>query len=66
MMATISFDRKMRLREEDVPRFIEATSKPSQTVLVPLDIDKELAEGRLAFENAFRISSRANRVDVGT
>ncbi|WP_302949560.1 hypothetical protein [uncultured Selenomonas sp.] len=52
-MATISFDREIRLRPEDMDRFLDAIKKPPKHKFVVYDIEKEMRESRRLLENAF-------------
>ena len=58
-MATISFDRRMRIQEKDVDQFINVVSAPSRPAPI-LNVEKELEKGRKAVQHAFRSPSAAN------
>ena len=58
-MATISFDRRMRIQEKDVDQFISVVSAPSRPAPT-LNVEKELEKGRKAVQYAFRSPSAAN------
>ena len=44
-MATISFDRELRIPKEDLDRFLEAIEKPSKPINDIPDIEEKLKEG---------------------
>ena len=52
-MATISFDREIRVRPEDMDRFFEAIKKKPKHWFQRYDIEKEMRESRRLLENAF-------------
>lgn len=52
-MATISFDREIRVRPEDMDRFFEAIKKKPKRRFPRYDIEKEMREGMEALRNAF-------------
>ena len=52
-MATIRFDREIRLRPEDMDRFLDAIKKPPKHKFVVYDIEKEMREGKEALRKAF-------------
>ena len=55
-MATICFDREIRVRPEDMDRFLDAiTNPPKHTFELP-DPDKEMREGRERLRNALRFT----------
>ena len=52
-MATISFDREIRVRPEDMDRFFEAIKKKPKRRFPRYDIEKEMREGMEALRKAF-------------
>lgn len=64
-MATISFDREIKVPKENIDQLIDAMKEPSHAALDIPDVRNKLAESRRLLEHAARIDAITPRTLLG-
>ena len=64
-MATISFDREIKVPKENIDQLIDAMKEPSHAALDIPDVRNKLAESRRLLEHAARINAITPRTLLG-
>ena len=64
-MATISFDREIKVPKENIDQLIDAMKEPSHAALDIPDVSNKLAESRRLLEHAARIDAITPRTLLG-